>query len=350
MSPNLPLPLAEFAMFGETIMAALVFLAFLGFLVGGMLLFGWPASLAAGAAGRVRRTSAPLLWGQCLLYLVAFLAICWLHLTIYQTIALDLPPPLGEYLNRQLARMGGGLPPYDPSAPPRYIIPLWIENEKYLFWFACFAFMAALAHRRLADWRFRGALHLAAAVQVAILFWAVDPFAQPLPRFFAEIGPWLADTLGPAERLGLFMRLYPRMVYYYNASYMWLHPPLLFLAYACITITFLASLFMLAGRRRLEVERLAYDHAKLGFFLLTLGMLLGYPWALQAWGPNWWWDPKICASIMMWAVYSTYLHTRLYANRPGMWYFSAGLGILCFVAMLFTFLASFFFPGEHTFQ
>ena len=36
-------------------------------------------------------------------------------------------------------------------------------------------------------------------------------------------------------------------------------------------------------------------------YLFALGMLLGYPWALQAWGPNWWWDPKICSSLMMWA-------------------------------------------------
>ena len=53
---------------------------------------------------------------------------------------------------------------------------------------------------------------------------------------------------------------------------------------------------------------------------------------------------------MMWAIFSTYLHTRLYANKKSMWYFSSLLGILSFLAMIFTFLASFFFPGEHTFQ
>jgi len=341
MTPELPIPLAQFSTVGQVVMVGLVILAGTGAAIGTANLVG-----SRPVAGR---WSGPILWGQCLVYLVGFLAICWLHLAIYRNLSLELPPPLAEYLNRQLARMGGGLPPYDAAHPPRYVIPLWIENEKYYFWFACFAFMAALAHGRLADHRFRGALHLAAAVQAAVLFFAADPFANPLPRFFAEIQPWLAADLGAGQRLGLFMQLYPRMVYYYNASYMWLHPPLLFVSYACITITFLTSLFMLADRRP-AVERLGYDHAKLGFFLLTLGMLLGYPWALQAWGPNWWWDPKICASIMMWAVYSTYLHTRLYANKPAMWYFGAGLGILCFVAMLFTFLASFFFPGEHTFQ
>ena len=151
------------------------------------------------------------------------------------------------------------------------------------------------------------------------------------------------------DRVGLFMRMYPKMVFYYNAHYMWFHPPLLFLAYACITLTFVTSVFMLF-RRELAIEKIGYDFAKFGYFMLTLGMLLGYPWALQAWGPNWWWDPKICSSIMMWALFSTYLHTRLYANKRGMWYFSSILGILCFAAMIFTFVSSFYFPGEHTFQ
>jgi cytochrome c biogenesis factor len=241
------------------------------------------------------------------------------------------------------------MPLYEPNNPPRYIIPLWIENEKYFFWFMCFAVMALAAWRRLSSHRFRGTVLLLLAVQVGILCSYTDPFAEPLPRFFTEIEPWFAGNLSDMARVGLFMKLYPKMIFYYNAHYMWLHPPMLFIAYACITLTFITSLFMLV-RRQPEIEKLGYDYAKLGYFMLTLGMLLGYPWALKAWGPNWWWDPKICSSIMMWAIYSTYLHTRLYANKPAMWYFSSILGILCFAAMIFTFLASFFFPGEHTFQ
>ncbi len=212
----------------------------------------------------------------------------------------------------------------------------------------CYAVMTFIAHLRLKQYRVRAVLHLLLAVQVAILFFKTDPFLDPLPKFFEEVGPWFSTQMAPGQRFGLFMRLYPKMTFYYNAHYMWFHPPLLFLSYACITITFVASVFMLV-KRDLDIERMGYDYAKLGYFLLTLGMLLGYPWALKAWGPNWWWDPKICSSIMMWAIYSTYLHTRLYANKPVMWYFSSVLGIVCFLAMIFTFLTSFFFPGEHTF-
>jgi cytochrome c biogenesis factor len=209
--------------------------------------------------------------------------------------------------------------------------------------------MALLAHIRLQHHRLRAILSLFLAVQVAILFFIANPFIKPLEKFFNEIAPWFAVGQSPMAKVGLFMKLYPKMIFYYNAEYMWFHPPLLFVSYACITVTFITSVFMLV-KRDIAIEKAGYDYAKLGFFMLTLGMLLGYPWALQAWGPNWWWDPKICSSIMMWAVFSTYLHTRLYANKPAMWYFSSFLGILCFLAMIFTFLTSFFFPGEHTFQ
>ena len=288
-----------------------------------------------------------------LLFGLGFVLIGWLHWRINRALPLLLSEQLAGWLNGQLAASNAGaaygMPLYDPAHPPRYVIPLWIENEKYYFWFMAYALVAWLAWRRLLDQRFRGGLLVLLAFQVGLLFSFADPFAEPLPRFFKEIAPWFSGQVPEMARLGLFMKLYPRMVFYYNAHYMWLHPPLLFFSYACITLTFLASLFMLV-RRQPEIEGLGYDSAKFGYLLLTLGMLLGYPWALQAWGPNWWWDPKICSSIMMWATYSTYLHTRLYANKVSMWYFSSFLGILCFVAMVFTFLASFLFPGEHTFQ
>ncbi len=329
-----------------------------GIILNGLLLF---SALLAGSAlvnlagpkARFEKKSWWALLAVNVLFACGFVLLAFLHFDIHRALPLELPAEAARLLNQQLSAMNQGaafgLPLYDAAEPPRYSIPLWIENEKYYFWFFCYALLALVAHRRLDDHRFRAAIHLALAVQVAILALVADPFGEPLPRFFQEIAPWFELPASSMARAGLFMQLYPRLVFYYNASYMWFHPPLLFLSYACVTLTFVCSLFML-HRRDPAIERLGYDFAKLGFFMLTLGMLLGYPWALQAWGPNWWWDPKICSSIMMWAVYSTYLHARLYANKPFMWYFSSILGIVCFLAMLFTFVSTFFFPGEHTLQ
>ncbi len=288
-----------------------------------------------------------------IVFVAGFLWICWFHYKIYNQLPLELPENLVSWLNQQLELMNRkaayGLPLYESLDPPRYAIPVWIENEKYYFWYMCFALLALFSHFRISNRPFRAAIHILLACHIAILFIYTDPFTDPLPRFFAEITPWFDEKFSAMDRLGHFMRLYPKMIFYYNAEYMWLHPPMLFLAYGSITVTFVTSSFMLF-KRDIIIERLGYDAAKFGYLMLTLGMLLGYPWALKAWGPNWWWDPKICSSIMMWAIFSTFLHTRLYANKRSMWYFSSILGILCFVAMIFTFITSFYFPGEHTFQ
>jgi ABC-type transport system involved in cytochrome c biogenesis permease subunit len=334
---------SNFGLLGHYIMVALLLLA---------CLIGFSGALnllrSSPIGGRQTRL---LLWAVSLVFIVGFLWICWFHYQIHCHLPLELPDNLAGWLNKRLrvmnTRAAYVLPLYDPANPPRYTIPVWIENEKYYFWFMCYCIMALIADRRIKKHRMRAVLHLLLAGQVAMLFFAADPFNQPLPKFFAEVSPWFEAGQSSMSRIGRFMRLYPKMTFYYNAHYMWLHPPLLFLAYACITFTFVASVFMLI-RREPAVEILGYDFAKLGYFLLTLGMLLGYPWALEAWGPNWWWDPKICSSIMMWAVFTTYLHTRIYIKKPSMWYFSSALGILCYLSMIFTFLTSFYFPGEHT--
>ena len=175
------------------------------------------------------------------------------------------------------------------------------------------------------------------------------PFTAPLAQFLGEIAPWFAPGADIRMQVGLFFKIYPRMIFYYNAPYMWIHPPMLFAAYALLTVTFAACVFMLFSARR-EQEREAYFYAKLGYLLLTVGMLIGYPWALQAWGPNWWWDPKIAASIMMWLLYSGFLHTRLYVHRRRIWFLHAWLGILCYLSRIFTYFMAWYFPGEHTFQ
>ncbi len=335
----------DFSLVGNYIMVALLLLACLTGLCGVLnVLRSRPIW---------RRQTSLLILAVNIVFVAGFLWICWFHYQIYCHLPLELPANLADWLNKQLTAMNNraayALPLYDPTSPPRYSIPVWIENEKYYFWFMCYAIMVLVVHWRVENHRLKAALHLILATQVAILFFAADPFKEPLPRFLAEVGPWFESAHSPMVRFRSFMRLYPRMIFYYNASYMWLHPPLLFLAYACITLTFVAAVFMLFSRESV-IEVFGYDFAKLGYFLLTVGMLLGYPWALKSWGPNWWWDPKICSSIMMWAIFTTYLHTRIYLNKRGMWYFCSVLGILCYLAMLFTFLTSFFFPGEHTLQ
>jgi hypothetical protein len=280
----------------------------------------------------------------------AFALLVWYHYRIWRDLPLTVPSDVGEWINtnlRALARQGrGGLPPVDWGNPPRYLIPLWIEGEKFFFWSLVYAAALTYPFLRRTGLGFRTALYGFLNAYVWGVFLFAKPFTAPLADFQAALSPWFAASGFLKARL--FFQLYPKMLYFYNSPYMWIHPPLMFAAYALLTVTFVACIFMLfvAGR---EFEREAYAFAKIGYLFLTFGMLIGYPWALQAWGPNWWWDPKIASSIMMWLLYSAYLHTRLYTHRRSLWFLSAALGILCYLSLVFTYFMAWFFPGEHTF-
>ncbi len=173
-------------------------------------------------------------------FMAGFLWICWFHWQIYLKLPLEAPENLIVWINRQLEMMNRSsdyaMELYNAASPPRYKIPLWIENEKYYFWFMCYGIMALLVHFRLQSHRFRALLHLFLALQIAILYFWFDPFSSPLPQFFGEIAPWFMPGQSLMDKAGYFMQLYPKMVFYYNAEYMWFHPPLLFISYGAITI------------------------------------------------------------------------------------------------------------------
>ncbi len=293
-------------------------------------------------------------WVMCFLTLglmFGFSLICWLNFEIYRNFSLKIPNNFVGMINYWIKQMSihskMSIPPYDPLHPPRYKLPPWLEEERYCFWFLSFGIMALIAWWRTKSAVIRRILEVLYCDQVLILTLVFTTFIKPLPNFVAEIKPWVTASI-PMAKVELFIKLYPRLVFYYNAPYMWGHPPLLFISYAALTVFFAACVSMLV-KNDTESEYIAYSYAKPAYLCLTVGMLLGLPWALEAWGPNWWWDPKIASSIMMWVVFSTYLHARLYLSRKGMWKFVAWLGILCFIAMIFTYLASYLFPGEHSF-
>ncbi len=68
--------------------------------------------------------------------------------------------------------------------------------------------------------------------------------------------------------------------------------------------------------RRRRAERDTHVVTRLGFPLLTLGLVLGAVWGKLAWGDYWNWDPKELWSLASWLVFLGYFHFRyLYGKR-----------------------------------
>lgn len=96
------------------------------------------------------------------------------------------------------------------------------------------------------------------------------------------------------------------------------------------------------------LDRVSYKAAAVGYPLFTVGALFaGAIWAQQAWGSFWSWDPKEVGSLIVWLVYSTYLHARLVKQwSGGRAAILSSIGFLCSLA---TFFANLILGGLHAY-
>lgn len=231
----------------------------------------------------------------------------------------------------------------------RIAVPLWVESEKLYVWALIVALMG-LAAREARDELLPGIGAIVAALVLGAVLWG-RPFTHPLPSFFGQYAGYVQAMASgvPQAAQSAFEGIQGSRQYYYNTWYMWVHPPLLFFSYGAFAVSFVATLLAVV-RRHSSYERLAYHWARLGYLPLTAGMLLGFPWAILAWsGQSWWWSGKVNMSIMMWLLYTAYLHGRLYLRRRGMWRWVLALSLLSFAILVLTYLATYVVPGAHSY-
>lgn len=229
-----------------------------------------------------------------------------------------------------------------------FAVPLWIESEKLYVWAFILAVIALVVRRQRAE--LQPALAVtAAALTIAALLWS-RPFAEPLPSLLGGYQGYLAAWASgdPGAMMGAFQSMEGSRRFFYNTWYMWVHPPLLFISYGAFVASFAATVLMIM-RRHSSYEQTAYRWARFGYLPLTFGMLIGFPWAIMAWqGESWWWSGKVNMSIMMWVLYTAYLHARLYLRHKGMWRVVAALAVLSFVALVLTYITTYVVPGAHS--
>lgn len=261
--------------------------------------------------------------------LLGELALVWFHWRLYN-IAIIVDPATGRTIGH--------------IAPP-----LWIESEKLYVW-ALIVTLMGLAVRGERDALLPGIGVVASLLIVGAIAWG-KPFTEPLPSFIGQYSGYLQAMASnvPQAMQPAAIGLAQAATYYYNSWFMWIHPPLLFFSYGAFVISFVATLLAIR-RKHSSYERIAYHWARLGYLPLTAGMLLGFPWALSAWsGEAWWWSGKVNMSIMMWFLYTGYLHGRLYLRERGMWRWVLALSVLSFVVLVLTYLTTYVIPGAHSY-
>ncbi len=117
-----------------------------------------------------------------------------------------------------------------------------------------------------------------------------------------------------------------------------IHPPILFLGYAAMTVPFI---FAITGLIKKEYNRwinIAMPWTLFAAGILGLGIMLGAFWSYETlgWGGFWGWDPVENASLHPWLIATALIHTMLVQNKTGgLVKTNFALAILGFVLVLF---------------
>jgi cytochrome c-type biogenesis protein CcsB len=97
-----------------------------------------------------------------------------------------------------------------------------------------------------------------------------------------------------------------------------------------------------------KLDQIIYQSIVIGYPLFTIGALFaGSVWAYRAWGAFWSWDPKETCSLIVWLIYSFYLHARLTRGWKGKR--AAWLAIIGFISTILTLFSSMILGGLHSY-
>jgi cytochrome c-type biogenesis protein CcmF len=122
-----------------------------------------------------------------------------------------------------------------------------------------------------------------------------------------------------------------------------IHPPLLYLGYVGLSITYsFAAAALITGRIDAVFARCVRPWTLLAWICLTLGIAMGSYWAYYTlgWGGFWFWDPVENASLMPWLAATALLHcTLVMEKREALKIWTIFLAILAFsLSLIGTFL------------
>ena len=122
-----------------------------------------------------------------------------------------------------------------------------------------------------------------------------------------------------------------------------IHPPLLYLGYVGLSITFsFAAAALISGRIDAVWARFVRPWTLAAWIFLTLGIAMGSYWAYYTlgWGGFWFWDPVENASLMPWLAATALLHSAtVMEKREALKIWTVFLAILAFsLSLLGTFL------------
>ncbi|HWR14551.1 MAG TPA: cytochrome c biogenesis protein CcsA [Terriglobales bacterium] len=141
-----------------------------------------------------------------------------------------------------------------------------------------------------------------------------------------------------------------------RSGWLFAHIATIFTGYAALFLSFAASLLYIVQEKTLKskqpsnlmgrlpalqvIDDIGYKSLMLGFPFMTFGLICGAVIAQSQFGPQWFTDPKVVLSLLMWAVYMVLLYTRWNSGWRGRR--AAYLATFAFLTAIGAWAANFF--------
>ncbi len=128
---------------------------------------------------------------------------------------------------------------------------------------------------------------------------------------------WLVFVAVPTEReMGIVQR-----IFYFHVASAWVA----FLGF--FVVAGASAAYLWKGAR--AADRLAEAAAEVGVLFCSLVLITGPIWARPAWGVWWTWDPRLTMTVILWAIYASYLMLRAFGGEDeAVRRYAAVLGII----------------------
>ena len=128
---------------------------------------------------------------------------------------------------------------------------------------------------------------------------------------------WLVFIAVPTEReMGIVQR-----IFYFHVASAWVA----FLGFFLVAGA--SAVYLLNGSA--GADRLAQAGGEIGVLFCTLVLVTGPLWARPIWGVWWTWDPRLTMTVILWAIYASYLMLRAFGgDDDAVRRYAAVLGII----------------------
>src|SRR5215831_13201675 len=113
---------------------------------------------------------------------------------------------------------------------------------------------------------------------------------------------WLVFMVVPTEReMGIVQR-----IFYFHVASAWVA----FLGFFLVAGA--SAVYLWSGSA--AADRLAQAGGEIGVLFCTLVLITGPLWARPIWGVWWTWDPRLTMTVILWAIYASYLMLRAFGG------------------------------------